>query len=555
LGSLFIKIQSVVCSERESHYIFINMNKFKYQVIAFLAFVLIVQIQQLQAQKKKNLLFIITDQQQYKALSIAGNSVLKTPNLDRLAKSGAYFKNAYTPMAVCGPARSAILTGMTVENNGVNNNSKTYFYDKEPVMTTDTFDEILTKNGYHCEYYGKWHSMSTHTDIYKNPLKKAKNGKSIFEHGGQSFVYKDYLNKHLPQRKLKEDELLDNFTKRPYKPNPLDSYYGKSYAEVIKTPKKRRAQPDFHGELQIPAEHTITAYQAKEVIKAINRSKDETFSITLSIQMPHAPMTPSKPYFGMYPVSEMTPPASINDPMENSPYVNANGRKKMPKYADKEKIKYMISNYYGIITEIDDWVGKVLQTLEDNDLTDDTMIIFTSDHGEMLGAHGLREKNDFYEESSHIPLMISFPKEIEKKTVVDNYVTNVDLFATILDYLEIPGEYKNDGTSLRDLIEGKTSDREDYIVTEWDFRGPVSPNYMIVKDGWKLMVPYTVDSNVINAMYNLNEDPHEMTNLLGSNPDRAKYKEKAEELRACLLEWLKKNNSKRYNGVRDRKLI
>ena len=95
------------------------------------------------AQKKKNLLFIMTDQQQYKALSLAGNSVLKTPNLDRLAEGGAYFTNAYTPMAVCGPARSSILTGMTVENTGVNTNAKTYTYDDEPVMTTQTFDEIL----------------------------------------------------------------------------------------------------------------------------------------------------------------------------------------------------------------------------------------------------------------------------------------------------------------------------------------------------------------------------------------------------------------------------
>ena len=99
------------------------------------------------AQKKKNLLFIMTDQQQYKALSIAGNRVLETPNLDRLAKDGAYFKNAYTPMAVCGPARSAILTGKTVESTGVNTNDKTYFYDDEPVMTSLTFDEILSQNG------------------------------------------------------------------------------------------------------------------------------------------------------------------------------------------------------------------------------------------------------------------------------------------------------------------------------------------------------------------------------------------------------------------------
>ena len=121
------------------------------------------------AREKKNLLFIITDQQRSDALSIAGNTVLETPNLDRLAKQGAWFKNAYSACAVCAPARSSILTGRTVENTGMRRNDRAYFYDEEEVMTMPTFDEVLSENGYHCEYYGKWHSQSSHTSIYKNP--------------------------------------------------------------------------------------------------------------------------------------------------------------------------------------------------------------------------------------------------------------------------------------------------------------------------------------------------------------------------------------------------
>ena len=128
------------------------------------------------------------------------------------------------------------------------------------------------------------------------------------------------------------------------------------------------------------------------------------------------------------------------------------------------------------------------------------------------------------------------------------------MFATILDYLAIE-EHPSDGESLRGLIEGTDKKLGEYVVTEWDYRGPTTPNYMIVKDGWKLMIPYTKESTVINAMYNLNEDPHEMNNLLGNNPNRANYKAKAEELRTCLLEWLKKNKSERYVGVKARELI
>ncbi len=506
-------------------------------------------------QKKKNLLFIITDQQQYKAMSIAGNPVLKTPNLDRLAKEGAFFKNAYTPVAVCGPARSSILTGMIAEHTGVNTNDKTYYYDEEPVMTTPTFDEILTENGYHCEYYGKWHAMTNHANIYRNPKQYTKDGDYIFDHGGQNKIYMDYLNKVYPQPELKEEEFYDTFVKRAYKPNPLDSYYGESYEDVKKDEKNRRSQPDQHGELMVPAEHSFTAYQAKEAIKAITRLKDTTFSITLSLHMPHAPMTPTQPYHGMYPVEEMQPPVSIHDDMENSPYENANGRLGLPEYSEEDKIKHMISNYYGLITEIDNWIGEVLATLDKNNLLENTLVIFVSDHGEMLGAHGLREKNVFYEESSHIPLIIRLPEEIKEGKIVDGYISTVDLFSTILDYLDIKKNYPSDGTSLRELIEGRETDHGDYVVTEWDYRGPVAPNYMVVKDGWKLMIPYTKESSVINALYDLNTDPHEMNNLLGKNPEREKYEDKAAELKSSLLEWLRKNNSKHYEGVKSRKLI
>jgi arylsulfatase A-like enzyme len=520
-------------------------------IVLFIAVVFVVM--GVNAQKKKNLLFIMTDQQRSDALSIAGNTVLETPNLDRLAAQGVWFKNAYSACAVCAPARSSILTGQTVENHGIRTNGRAYYYDEEDVMTAPTFDEILTNKGYHCEYYGKWHSLSSHTDIYKNPKQEAKNGKSIFGHGGQNHVYIDYINEEYPKKELKDGEFYDKFTQRPYRPDPLDIFYGKEDDE-IKELQNKLSQPNFHGELIVPREHSFTAFQAKETIEAIERLKDKTSSITCSFHFPHAPLIPPEPYYSMYPAEEMVPPVSINDDMENSPYRNANGRLGLPVFSDPDKIKYMISNYYGLVKEIDDWVGEILETLDKNGLTENTLVIFTSDHGEMLGAHGLREKNVFYEESAHIPMMIRFPGEIKKETRVDAYVSHIDLFPTILDYLKV-GDYKSDGTSLRNLIEGKETKHGEYVVTEWNYRGDISPNYMIVKGGWKLMIPYSKGSKVINAMYDLSNDPNEINNLLGSNKEKALHEEKAEELRESLLEWLKKNNSEHYQGVKERKLI
>jgi arylsulfatase A-like enzyme len=239
--------------------------------------------------------------------------------------------------------------------------------------------------------------------------------------------------------------------------------------------------------------------------------------------------------------------------MENSPYKNANGRHEHTEYADPEKIKYMISSYYGLIKEVDDWVGKILDKVDQLGLADNTLIIFTSDHGEMLGAHGMREKNVFYEESAHIPLLIRFPNQIKKNTVVDGYVSNVDLFATIFDYLKAEKQ-NSDGTSLRGLIEGTDTQNGKYVVQEWDYRGDTEPNYMIIKDGWKLIIPYTESSKVINVLFDMNTDPHEMNNLIGNNPDKQKYTAKTEELRSSLLEWMHKNKSSHIEGVKNRKL-
>ena len=504
--------------------------------------------------KKKNLLFIITDQQQSKALGIAGSSVVKTPNLDRLAKQGVYFKNAYTPSAVCAPARSSILTGHSVENTGVTNNNKAYLHKEEGLMTMPTFDEVLTDAGYHAEYYGKWHSQTSHSKIYKNPKLTSKDGHSVFEHKGQSFVYLDFLDEHEPIRPLKKGELYDNtMTRRPYRSDPLDKYHNDKRGETLGE-GPLRVQPDSHGELMMDDNHSFTAFQAMETIEAIERLKDKQFSITVSFHLPHSPILPTKSYYNMYPADDMVAPASIADDMNNSPYKTQNGRLGLPQYSDPDQLKYMISNYYGLITEVDVWVGKILDTLEEQGIAENTLVIFTSDHGEMLGAHGMREKNVFYEESAHIPLLMRFPDAIKPETQVDGYVSLVDLFATILDYMDVK-EQPSDGTSLRGLIEGTNPKQGEYAVTEWLWSGDKDPNYMVINDGWKLLIPFSKESKVINAMYNLNDDPHEMNNLLGSNPDRKKYQVQAEKLRSNLLEWLKKNKSKHVKGVSERALI
>jgi arylsulfatase A-like enzyme len=501
--------------------------------------------------EKPNLLFIITDQQRFDALSISGNKILKTPNLDRLAKQGVWFRNAYTQCAVCAPARASILTGCTVENHGILTNEISSSKKESGRMSMPTFDEILNNQGYRCEYYGKWHSPEFHAEVYQNPVRQTKNGKTVFSPGGLPAIYLEYLDPLFPRQANKPGELNDAFTKRTYKPNPLDKHYGMS-AEEVDNLTEKPIQPDLHGESSIPAEYSMTAFHALQTIDALERNKKNPFSITCSFHFPHAPMLPVKPYSGMYPVQDMPVPASISDPMLNSPYRSQNGRLNNPEYADPEKIRYMISDYYGLVNELDYWIGRILAKLEELGLEGNTMVIFTSDHGEMLGSHGMREKNIFYEESAHIPLMIRFPGRIKPGKTIDGYLSNVNLFATIIDYLKAP-EVPSDGKSLRGMIEG--TDPGKFVVTEWLYNEDRQPAYMVIKDNWKLFIPYSAESKVINTLYNLKDDPYEMNNLLGNNPERGKYEEKANELKNQILEWLKKNKSSHYDGVKARDVL
>ena len=505
-----------------------------------------------QSGKKPNVLFIMTDQQRFDALSIAGNQVLKTPNLDRLAKQGAWFRNAYTQCAVCAPARASMLTGRTVENHGILTNGLASSTKTSGIMAMPTYDELLSHNGYNCEYHGKWHSPEFHAEVYKNPVLVTKSGRSIFAPGGMDRLYSDYIDPIYPIIPLLPGELYDTFTKRPYVVNPLDKRYGMTEQQV-KNSGISYIQPDLHGVLKTPAEHSFTAFQAKQAIEAIERNKSNSFSITCSFHFPHAPMLPVKPYADIFQVKDMPIPASISDAMLNSPYRTQNGRLNNPEYADPEKIQYLISDYYALVTEIDDWVGKILDKLTELGLDENTLVIFTSDHGEMLGGHGMREKNVFYEESAHVPMMIRFPGHIRPGTIVDGYVSNMNLFATILDYLNIP-EYPSDSKSLRGMIEGTDQSMGKIVVTEWLYNEDKQPAYMILKDNWKMFIPYSASSTVIDALYNLNDDPYEMNNLLGSNPDKKKYTQKVNELHTDLVDWLREHKSAHYEGVKNRNL-
>jgi arylsulfatase A-like enzyme len=487
------------------------------------------------AQKKSspNILIIMTDQQRWDALQFSGaNDIIRTPNLDKLASSGAYFSQACSPCPVSGPARTSILTGRLNEKNGIRTNMDS---DDNKPCDFKTFDQILVANGYVTEYYGKFHSPDYMADCYSNPSEYGYQGTKLIKDWEK--LYHFYLAQNIKKRQPKEGELVDFsfYNGLTYTPASIDRRYDKLPSGIISEKDlaaRQHSQSDHHGHLNLDAQHTITAVQGRQTMAAIERNKNRKFVITCSFHCPHSPILPSEPYASMYKPSEMPIPKTITDKMVGNPYIKSNGRLLMPEYADSAKIGSMIANYYGFVTEIDDWVGKIINKLDELKLRDNTLIIFMSDHGEMLGAHGMREKNVMLEESLRVPLILNYPGKITQLKV-DIPVSTINVFPTILDYANIKAE--SDGYSLRNLASGKPA-TVDFTVAEWNWEKQEVPNLMIRTKEWKLLISRYNNKKNLDALFDLKNDPYELNNLLYIN--KQENIKTAEMLKAKLVNYL-----------------
>jgi arylsulfatase A-like enzyme len=501
-------------------------------------------------EENPNILLIMTDQQSWDAVGYAGNKQIKTPNLDRLAREGVNFSQAVTACPVSSPARTSVLTGRLTETTTIRDNKDIYTND----CYYPTFDEILSKIGYKTEYYGKFHSPEHMAKVYSNPVPDGRNGVEEIVKWEQNYVA--FLRKNIEKRTLKKDELYETTFYGgiiPYKPDPTDTKFDLLTSGNINNAETdtKRSQADVHGVLDLPAEYTITAIQGKQCLEALERLKDKKFMLTASFHCPHVPITPSEPYASMYKVKDMPSPVSITDKRSNSPY---HPNREIAPYNEKAKVQYMTANYYAFVTEIDDWVGKILGKLDELKLAQNTLVIFVSDHGEMLGAHGMRGKFCFYEESVRVPLLMRYPGRIPAGKTITTPVSILNLFPTILEYAGLKN-IPSDGYSLCEVMEKNAKPKYDFAISEWIWTNESVPSLMIRTEEWKLMTTHRAGGKDVEVLYDLKNDPFEMNNLLGTNPERYKYKEKAEELRSKLVGYLKNVNSPLTEGVEKRILI
>ena len=501
-----------------------------------------------------NLLFIISDQFRGDAMSCAGNSMLPTPNLDRLAREGVRFADSNCAFPVCVPSRTEILTGRSTANTHVYGNDAA----KDTVRNRGvSFDNLLHDRGYRSFYYGKFHSPYKLARAYDNKVASIPRLPGVPNEHAEFLAY---LDRHVPRRAPRKGELIDASYERPYRPYPVDTYYEQAQHGMVADKKggrhgKQRSQQGVIGVVDVPAEYSHASFPVNEsTLQVLGEMKEKPFNLTCSIDPPHPPFLAVQPYAEMFPAAEMPLPKNLKPAGRWSPYrLRA---ETMAHYHNAAYVQQFTSAYYAMVRDVDHQIGRILARLDELKLAQNTLVIFTADHGEMLGSHGLVSKMVFYQEAVRVPLLMRMPGVIAPGTVVNHPVCGRDLFATILDYMGVksPG---SDGDSLRPLIDGNASAGPDYRVSEWatdPARRSNVPNFMVRTADWKLMMADSPESHAVDALYNMKNDPYEMQNLLGPPSDRAKYAGQADEMKQRLIAWLERVHSPFVASVKARKL-
>jgi len=433
--------------------------------------------------KKPNILFIMTDQQFADALGCAGNKYLKTPNIDSIAARGTRFTRAYCANPLCVPSRTSLFTGRYPHAHGKQiNNTKSINTNKFPTMGT-----LLSNAGYATGYVGKWHL----------PYKKDINvsGFNFISTKGKGG---DDPRLAAPSAKFIKDSADNPFLLICSFMNPHNiCQYG-------------RSQPLPDGDIgEIPA-----AEKCPPAPKNMEKAKEQADSLELLWQGRLLPV----------------------DKKHN------NVRKFAPldTYTADDWRKYRWA-YYRMVELVDKEVGKILSALRKAGLENNTVVIFTSDHGDGIGAHRWAQKNMFYDECARIPLIISHKGTSKKST--SNYLVNngIDLLPTICDYAgaKLPTACK--GQSLRKIVEGKNGGKRKYIACSTHFVQDKNPDgtsidmqgRMIRTDKFKY---YIFDKGKQPEMLiDMDNDPGEMVNLVGNK----KYESDLTEHRKLLQQYKK----------------
>ena len=476
-----------------------------------------------------NFIMIMTDQQRYDSLGCLGNSYVRTPVLDKLGKHGIRFLRHLTPIQSCSPSRGTVFSGLYPRHHGLHRNG---------VALDDSLELIghaFQHEGYRTHGVGKFHFQPIEAPVeYEMPdsirfwqLEKSRDWRGPF-YGfdrvdtviGESAVcsrgghYAKWLREFHP-------EIVDLYLpEHALEPAPVDL--------------------DEAWKCAVPEDLHYNSWIANRSIDFLNSlSATDRFFLFVSFPDPHHPFSPPRPYCDLYNPGEMPLPKVVPGELEAMPsyirdeiWVSEESQVAEPKTGfldfllaptepresflartdeiSEASIGLAIAHTYGAIEMIDTLVGRILRALDEKNLSDQTAILFTSDHGELLGDHGLLRKGPPpYRQLIQVPAILSVPNLSEKE--VRTLTSHLDIKATILDLFGLEGD-PGDGVSLMPLAQGKVKRLRDHLFAEYHPRAvPNQYNQSIITDEWRFTrYPGNADWG---ELFNSTNDPDEHFNL------------------------------------------
>lgn len=473
--------------------------------------------------KRPNILFIMSDDHAYQAISAYNKELTKTPNIDRIANEGMKFTNMCVTNSICAPSRAVILTGKHSHLNGKVDNR--FPFDDTQI----TFPQIMQKEGYQTAMFGKLHFGNSPKGFdqfkilpgqgtYYNPDFITKNEGEIRIEGYTTDLITDmtidWLDK---ERDEKKPFLLMYLHKAPHREwLPPKRHYREFTKKTFREPET--LFDDYKGR------GTAAKTAEMNILEHMNWAGDSKIYPEVMDQL-GIPETANwdKGAFERE-VGRQTPEQRADWDKVYRP-INDEFVEKYPTMSKKDKMRWRyqryMQDYLGSIAAVDDGVGKVLDYLQDNGLADNTIVFYTSDQGFYLGEHGWFDKRFIYEESFKTPLLVRWPGVIKQGKTNTQMVQNLDFAQTFLDAAGIPAPEDMQGESLIPLFKGQTENFRDavyYHYYEYPAVHMVKRHYGIVTEEYKLAhFYYDVDEW---ELYDRKKDPKELTNVY-NNPDYA----------------------------------
>jgi arylsulfatase A-like enzyme len=446
---------------------------------------------------RPNILLIHSDQHRFDCVGVNGHPLIKTPNMDRLAAEGMNFTHAFCPIPLCVPVRVSLLNGQwPAEHLAIAN------WDTEaprpPVEGLPTYSECLRQAGYFLGYVGKWH---------------------VHQHkGAPEFGFHEYV--------------------------PEGQYWKWRAAKGLPPiPRTNR----WFGEVDphIRPEESKLAWGADHTIRILEACKEKKvpFFIRWDPSEPHLPNIVPEPYCSMYPPAEVPPWPSFPDPLIGKPYIQAQQRRtwKLDGWTWKDGAP-VVSRYLGEVSLIDAQVGRILDALERLALSENTLVIYTTDHGDMCGGHGMIDKHFImYDDVTRVPLIMRWPGHIAPGSRCDAFVAHaVDLATTFCEAAGVPVPNTFRGRSLLPLMAGNQDNgRQDIFSTYHGNQFGLFSQRMVRDRRWK----YVWNATAEDELYDLQSDPGELHNL-ATDPQ---CKAELARLRHRLVAWMEETHDKLLN--------